>query len=703
MSQSVNRLKELLFEPEAQALAELDRRVTQIDLRESREREALRTQIGSVLERVGSTEQFTQSVAETIDEALRRAEVQKHSQLALSIAPLVVTTIKAELKNSQDEMVEALYPITGRLVKAYVASAIKDLTEEMNRKLEMNPVMLRLQSLMTGRSVGELALASTQDFHILELFLIRRGSGELIEHWPQTASGREHLMSGVLAAVNAFANEALSADEGALRQIDLGDETVYLRGSQLYLLAAKCSGTAPKRIEQTLDDAFLGTIEKELYEQAEAESEAHLHGQLLQDLGNELTSRVEAQTSALRKPSGNPLKTLAIIVLLPLLAWVGWSYWVHYANGRTRETAASVIAGTPAMQGYPTHLEASAVGQTLRISGLAPSQGIKADIISRIGQALPTVHINDELAVVPGSDIAIPDTAPEIDKLRHNLADLEAGVTISAMRRSAERATQRVTLAARDISRSANATQGEGKRAFLNTTVSELDALSKDLTGLKARLADPSALAAAHMENLHAGIDAIGTRIAQTNKALAGLIGAAQEGDEALRTSDPAAAAEAMSANAERLSALTSAVLAANAIKIPEPKVVVQPAPVDARTRLATFTARHAIFFTNAAEYRDRAAVERILDELAPLVREADTPMRVVGYTDEVGNLPGNAALALARAEKVRQDLLARQVPVNLLIALGRRNAQDISPAQGPDSPNRRVVFELAYEGEAPQ
>ncbi len=48
-----------------------------------------------------------------------------------------------------------------------------------------------------------------------------------------------------------------------VRQIDLGEETVYLRGSQLYLLAAKCSGTAPKRIEQTLDDAFLDTIEKE--------------------------------------------------------------------------------------------------------------------------------------------------------------------------------------------------------------------------------------------------------------------------------------------------------------------------------------------------------------------------------------------------------------------------------------------------------
>ena len=232
------------------------------------------------------------------------------------MAPLVVTTIKAELKNSQDEMVEALYPITGRLVKAYVASAIKDLTEEMNRRLEQNPVMLRLQSLTTGRSVGELALAGTQDFEILELFLIRRGSGELVAHWPEAASGREQLMSGVLAAVNAFANEAFAADEGALRQIDLGEEAVYLRGSQLYLLAAKCSGTAPKGVEQALDDAFLATIEKDQLRNAGGRREWQRHGAgCWPTLAQDITAGSQNRRSAFAKPAGNPLKVLGHVDL----------------------------------------------------------------------------------------------------------------------------------------------------------------------------------------------------------------------------------------------------------------------------------------------------------------------------------------------------------------------------------------------------
>ena len=262
MSQSVDRLKELLFDDEAQALHELARKVESIADIDARGREELKQRLEEVFARAGTHERLTASVAEILDEALRRAEVSQHADLSRAIAPLVVTTIKSELRNSQDEMVEALYPITGRLVKSYVASAMKDLSDQMNRRLEQNALMLRLQSLTTGRSVGELALAGTQDFEIRELYLIRRGSGELVAHWPDAPmSGREQTMSGVLAAINEFANEAFAADQSSLRHIDLGGEDVYLRGSPVYLLAARCSGTAPQSVEQVIDDTFLTAVE----------------------------------------------------------------------------------------------------------------------------------------------------------------------------------------------------------------------------------------------------------------------------------------------------------------------------------------------------------------------------------------------------------------------------------------------------------
>ena len=59
--------------------------------------------------------------------------MRDHERLAEAMAPVVVETIHAELVNSRDKMVEALYPITGRLVSAYVANAFKDLLAETSR------------------------------------------------------------------------------------------------------------------------------------------------------------------------------------------------------------------------------------------------------------------------------------------------------------------------------------------------------------------------------------------------------------------------------------------------------------------------------------------------------------------------------------------------------------------------------------------
>ena len=121
MSQSVDKLKELLFQPESDAIA------------------ALSSRIEAVFDRAGTNERFQSSVATVLDGALREAEVARHEEVSTAIAPLIVKTVKTEIRNSTDDLVEALYPATGRMVKAYVASAIKDLTDQINRRLEANP------------------------------------------------------------------------------------------------------------------------------------------------------------------------------------------------------------------------------------------------------------------------------------------------------------------------------------------------------------------------------------------------------------------------------------------------------------------------------------------------------------------------------------------------------------------------------------
>ena len=741
MSKNVERLKELLFDTETSALQdiarrldtfaegetkskdELARRIDGISQSEAEAREALQRKIESIAEldasardelrqqlnevytHAGTTEQLTHSVTQIISEVLRRAEVDRHAELSQSLAPLLVSTIKTELRNSQDQMVEALYPITGRLVKAYVASAIQDLTVQMNRRVEQNALMLRLQSLVSGRSVGELALANSHDFAVTELFLIRRGSGALVAHWPETAgTGREHAVSGVLAAVNEFANEAFSATESSLRHVDLGNEIVYLRASPIYLLAARCTGQAPETIAQSVDDALVSAVERQLAidsisvpgTDTSAKSSAELA-----DVGQNLSSAISDQVNAHRRASTKgSIKFLAALILLPMAGWLAWTWYSDFAVARTRLAAERIVAADPAMLGYPIGIAISAANKTITISGLTPSQNAKQRIVNDVRTGLPESRVIDEMSVVAGSGIVVPDVGPELANVRREIAATRLAYERNELSRANKRAANSIDRAVTDL-RLASEQKVDGISG---------DSLTQIANDLASARGDIDKIASAgNFAELQPVYVALNARLTAEADKILQAIGAPATSVRATTTTadtSPSAALDNFAAEAERVAALASAVAAAKflrppppvAIPPPPPKIIAyQPSP---RERLEAFVRSHAVFFSADLDYRDTDPTARWLDELAKLTNDAKVSLRIVGYTDETGPSGRNVELAQQRAGKVRDDLIARGVGNNRLITVGRASALDLSDVRGTGTPNRRVEFEIAFEGE---
>lgn len=724
MSQSVERLKELLFDNETTALQDLSRRVDGLSKSESQARDALQLKIDGIAEldarardelklrldevynHAGNTEQLTNSVTQIISEVLRRAEVERHAELSQSLAPLLVSTIKTELRNSQDQMVEALYPITGRLVKAYVASAIQDLTVQMNRRVEQNALMLRLQSLVTGRSVGELALANSNDFAVTELFLIRRGSGALVAHWPDTGgAGRAHAVSGVLAAVNEFANEAFSATESSLRHVDLGNEIVYLRASPIYLLAARCTGQAPEAIAQSVDDALVSAVERQLTIDSTSvpgtDTKA-ISASELADVGQTLSSAIAEQVNAHRRASSKgAVKFLAAITLTPLASWYAWSWYGDYLVARTRQAAERIVAADPAMLGYPIGISISGAGKTVTISGLTPSHQAKQRIVTGIKGELPASSVIDEMSVVAGSDLVVPDVKPELENVRREIAATRSEIERNELMRTNKRASNRIDQAVADL-RLAVAQKPDG------VSTENLTRIADELTAARSDIdAIGNSHASADLTPVYSDLTTrLGTSAGDILKAIGAP--AASDGGTAATDADADAALEQFSAQAERVAALASTIAAAKFLRpptappvtvaAPPPKVIAyEPSP---REKLETFARAHAIFFSTDLDYRDADASGQWLNDIAKLTQDAKATLRLVGYTDETGASGRNVELAQQRAAKVRDELIARGIAADRLITVGRASALDLSDVRGTGTPNRRVEFEIAFEGE---
>ena len=373
-----DRLKSLLFRSEAKRLGEFE------------------TALGALDHRVGTPDRLVIATTEVLVDALRRAEVAQHRELAQALAPVVVACIRNEIKNSKDMMVEALYPITGRLVSAGIAVAMAELAAAINARMDsllsVDMLKLRFQAWRSGRPLSELALLQAQRGRLVRLLYLERGSGQLLGQW-QADHGedeRADLISGMIAALTDFARNALGPGGGELRTLDLGGRKIYLRSSSQMIVAAEFMGNLVPKQERQLNDAFLALLE--------ASNAGDTPEDALASLGQRLAEPQAEPTKA--KSRFSPLLVVALL-LGALLAWFAFQSFRHWRHETLISAALQeVIAARPDLAAYPLKIETQHGARQVRLSGLVPSAQDGAELEKALQAAASPYAFAASLAVI---------------------------------------------------------------------------------------------------------------------------------------------------------------------------------------------------------------------------------------------------------------------------------------------------------------
>ncbi|MFV0279365.1 MAG: hypothetical protein ACK5JM_01225, partial [Rhodoblastus sp.] len=421
-----DRLKHLLLQPETDRLEAIEDRVSALD------------------QRVGAPDRLEAATAEILVEAFRRTEVARHRELAGAVAPVVVAAIRNEIKNSKDMMVEALYPLTGRLVAAAVANAFRDLVADLNERLDRSLSTrhwrLRLQSLATGRPVSELALAEAQAPELRRLLLLERGSGVLVASWhaDDESQDQSELVSGLIAAITEFATSVYGSRSGELRTLDLGEARVFLRGAPVYLVAAECAGVLRPEHEREIDAAFLSLVSRVDQDQGSA-------APALEHMAQTLFK----QQAPVQKSSGVPL-LLVGCALIGLLAWWASGPILRNLHERRIETAfAQARAAHPEIDAFPLRLRVDHAKKTVVVAGLAPSSGTARMFSEAIGEAAAPYGVVTHVADI-GMAGQLQDARRRENETAAQLADLAARAkTVDAQIAALAAATNEATRALR--------------------------------------------------------------------------------------------------------------------------------------------------------------------------------------------------------------------------------------------------------------
>ncbi len=462
-SSELARLKDLLLRPEANRL------------------ERLHAQVNALDERVGNKERLENATAEILVDAFRQAEGRQHRELARAVAPVVVAAIQSEIRNSRDMMVEALYPITGRLVAAAVADAFRSLVTNINERVDTMMSMrlwkLRLKSWLTRRPLSELLLAEASRPHLRRLLFLERGSGTLLGSWADEpgVNDRSDLVSGMIAAITEFSASVFEHESGELRTIDMGASRILLHASSRSIIAGEFTGPLHTQDEQDVHEIFARLAEQ----QSDGAPPATA------DIEDAALSLNALSQPAAEKKSNNLGAWIILAVLLAILGYFGWRTWARASfENSVRNAFVAETEARPDIKAYPVSLQVDHSRREITISGLVPSAEDAQALRKAVESKAADYPVSGNLAIVVSQDAAIRS----LEQMRASLDALQSSAQAQA--KSAQESAAAQTQALTNLN------------VELEKLRQGLQAQQPLITGIDKRLADTAASLDARVTDL---------------------------------------------------------------------------------------------------------------------------------------------------------------------------------------------------------
>ncbi|QWX83525.1 cell envelope biogenesis protein OmpA [Cellulophaga sp. HaHaR_3_176] len=206
------------------------------DDREFAEKIAKRIEIieKTVNEREQLSEKVNPIISKQLDDFV--AEIPK------SLGPTITATLKEEIRKNKEEIVDALYPILGKMIKKYISQEMKMLSERINKKISAQRWKIKFRSWFGGVKEEELILSELSMASIEQVLLIERGSGILAASFSKTKTIDEDMISGMLTAIKGFVEDAFGQKNQNLELIEYELYNIHLQSFVSYYVAVVISG-----------------------------------------------------------------------------------------------------------------------------------------------------------------------------------------------------------------------------------------------------------------------------------------------------------------------------------------------------------------------------------------------------------------------------------------------------------------------------
>lgn len=176
----------------------------------------------------------------------------------------ITKTLKLQIEDSQDDVIEALYPIMGKLIKKSIVYEISKLSEKINKTLkEKFSIKQVFKRLLKGENNdADVILQEVFEPIIEEVFVVEKNSGLLVGSYSKGNIADKDMVSGMLTAIKSFAEDAFHKENQDLEDIKFETFQLSIQNFKSIYIAVACSGVLNINFKEELQNRInsLATI-----------------------------------------------------------------------------------------------------------------------------------------------------------------------------------------------------------------------------------------------------------------------------------------------------------------------------------------------------------------------------------------------------------------------------------------------------------
>lgn len=174
--------------------------------------------------------------------------------------------IERKLKDSQEEILNIITPVLGKLIRKSITHQFQLLKENIDKKIKAT---FSKQGLF-GRIFGfkskdaEEILSELDPTIIEEVYVIQRDSGLLMGSAAVETTMDQDMIAGMFTAIKAFVEDAFQREKEELEMIEYGNYKIYIQNFYSFYVAVALSGSISAIEKEKISNKLYDFAELEL-------------------------------------------------------------------------------------------------------------------------------------------------------------------------------------------------------------------------------------------------------------------------------------------------------------------------------------------------------------------------------------------------------------------------------------------------------